>query len=125
MKKTIFSEIYRTVLKTNNIDNLSNIKAPFLNGLIYKSVIHGFTSASIKDMKQQPPCSFGADITRAHRCSTICQKSDTIKGANLVIANARRPVPKRARCDVRLKYTGGQVSLVNAIMKAIDGNLWT
>ena len=56
----------------------------------------------------------------------MARKAIRLKGANLVIANARNvQFQSQARCDVRLRYAlGSQVALVNAIIKAIiDGNL--
>lgn len=124
----LFQKFCRTVLKTNNIDNLSNIKSPFLNGLIHKSVIHGYASASIKDIETATTLFFfGADITEAHPVlGNMARKAIRLKGANLVIANARNvQFQSQARSDVRLRYAlGSQVALVNAIMKAIiEGNL--
>ena len=40
----LFQKFCRTVLGTNNIDNLSNIKSPSLNQLIKESVKHGIAT---------------------------------------------------------------------------------
>ncbi|MCP5007303.1 MAG: molybdopterin-dependent oxidoreductase, partial [Planctomycetes bacterium] len=37
----VFQKFCRSVLETNNIDNVSNIKSPSLNTLIHKSIVHG------------------------------------------------------------------------------------
>ena len=47
----LFQKFCRTVLGTNNIDNMANIKSPALNGLMYEAVINGMTSASLKEIE--------------------------------------------------------------------------
>ncbi|HHT9123218.1 MAG TPA: molybdopterin-dependent oxidoreductase [Candidatus Wunengus sp. YC63] len=119
----LFQKFCRSVLGTNNIDNMANIKSPALNGLIYESVIHGMTSASLKEIEHANTLFFiGADMTEAHPVAgNMARKAIRLNNANLVIANERGvQFNSIARNDIRLKYAlGSQVILINALIKVI------
>lgn len=119
----LFQKFCRSILGTNNIDNLANIKSPALNRLIFDSVAHGITSASLKEIGNANTLFFfGADITEAHPVvGNMARKAIRMNGANLIVAHARGILfNSAAKHDIRLKYTlGSQVALVHAIMKVI------
>lgn len=119
----LFQKFCRSVLGTNTIDNIANIKSPALNGLIYESVIHGMTSASLKEIEHANTLFFiGADMTEAHPVAgSMARKAIRLNNANLIIANERGvQFNSIARNDIRLKYAlGSQIILINALIKVI------
>ncbi len=119
----LFHKFCRSVLGTNNIDNMANIKSPALNGLIYESVIHGMTSASLKDIEHANTLFFiGADMTEAHPVAgSMARKAIRLNNANLIIANERGvQFNSIARNGIRLQYAlGSQIILINALIKVI------
>ncbi|MBM2834178.1 MAG: formate dehydrogenase, alpha subunit [Candidatus Brocadiaceae bacterium] len=121
----LFQKFCRSVLGTNNIDNMANIKSPALNGLIYESVIHGMTSASLKEIEHANTLFFiGADMTEAHPVAgSMARKAIRLNNANLIIANERGvQFNSIAKNDLRLKYAlGSQIILINALIKVIMG----
>ncbi|MEK6635950.1 MAG: molybdopterin-dependent oxidoreductase [Planctomycetota bacterium] len=124
----LFQKFCRSVLGTNNIDNLANIKSPFLNGLIYESIINGIASTSLKDIENANTIFFiGADVTEAHPVvGSMARKAIRLNNANLIVANVRNILfNSTAKTNIRLRYTlGSQFTLINALIKAIiDENL--
>lgn len=124
----LFQKFCRSVLGTNTIDNVSHIKSPYLNGLIYKSVVNGIASASLKEIEHADTLFFfGADITEAHPVvGSMARKAIRTNDANLIIANIRNvSFNSTAKNDIRLHYAlGSQQVLINALIKVIlDDNL--
>lgn len=124
----LFQKFCRSVLGTNTIDNVSHIKSPYLNGLIYKSVVNGIASASLKEIEHADTLFFfGADITEAHPVvGSMARKAIRTNDANLIIANIRNvSFNSGAKNDIRLHYAlGSQQVLINALIKVIlDDNL--
>lgn len=120
----VFQKFCRHVLETNNIDNLSNMKAPLLNALIHKSIVHGFTSTtSLKEMEKADTLFFvGADVSEAHPViGTLARKAIRLNKAGLIIANMRKiRYDSIAQNDIRLQYgLGTQTILINALIKEI------
>ena len=52
----LFQKFCRTVLGTNNIDNISNIKSPSLNRLVNESVEYEIAAASVEEIERQTHC---------------------------------------------------------------------
>ena len=124
----LFQKFCRSVLGTNHIDNLSNIKSPYLNRLMYQSVVNGIASASLKEIENANTLFFfGADVTEAHPVAgSMARKAIRMNNANLIVANIRNvQFNSVAKNDIRLQYTlGSQAIFMNALMKiVIDENL--
>ncbi|MDR4508998.1 MAG: molybdopterin-dependent oxidoreductase [Candidatus Brocadiaceae bacterium] len=123
----LFQKFCRSVLKTNHIDNLANMRSPFLNGLIYESVMNGTTTTSLKDLQNANLFFFfGADISEAHPViGGMVRKAIRMNNANLIIANARNIIfHNTAKNDLRLRYTlGSQTVLINALLKVIKDKI--
>ena len=119
----VFQKFCRTVLKTNNIDNLANMKSPSLNSLIYKSITHGITSTSLKEIENADTLFFiGADVTEAHPViGNMARKAARVNNADIIVANVREVVfNSAAKNDIRLTYAlGSQTALVNALIRVI------
>ncbi|MFN3532191.1 MAG: molybdopterin-dependent oxidoreductase [Candidatus Brocadia sp.] len=124
----LFQKFCRSVLGTNHIDNLSNLKSPYLNGLIYKSVVNGIAATSLKEIEKAKTLFFlGVDMAEAHPVAgCMARKAIRLNNANLIIANVRNVLfNSTAKNDIRLNYTlGSQAILINALTKVIiDENL--
>lgn len=124
----LFQKFCRSVLGTNHIDNLSNIKSPYLNRLIYKSVVNGIAATSVKEIEKANTLFFlGVDMAEAHPVAgCMARKAIRLNNANLIVANIRNvQFNSAAKNDIRIKYTfGSQTILINAFIKVIiDENL--
>ncbi len=124
----LFQKFCRSVLGTNHIDNISNMKSPYLNRLVYKAAVNGIASMSLKEIEKANTLFFlGVDMTEAHPVAgSMARKAIRMNNANLIIANVRNVLfNSAAKNDIRLQYAlGSQVVLINALMKVImDENL--
>ncbi len=119
----LFQKFCRSVLGTNNIDNLANIKSPSLNTLIYQAAATGLVAGSLKDVENANTVFFiGADVTEAHPVvGSMARKAVRLNNASLIIAHARNVVfNSTAKTDIRLRYTpASQVVFINAVIKVI------
>ncbi|MBE7545894.1 putative molybdopterin oxidoreductase, molybdopterin-containing subunit [Candidatus Kuenenia stuttgartiensis] len=119
----LFQKFCRTVLRTNCIDNIANMRAPFLNSVLYKSVESGFAAAPLKEIENAGTLFFfGVDITEALPViGCMARKAIKLNNANVVIANPRTIIFKNtAPNEARLNYSlGSQHILLNAIIKVI------
>ncbi len=119
----LFQKFCRTVLGTNNIDNISNMKSPSLNRLINNAVAYGMASTSLEGIENADTVFFvGADISEAHPVvGSMVRKAITLNKTKVIIANVRNV---GFGCDtknlLRLKYKmGTQTALINAMIKNI------
>lgn len=119
----IFQKFCRTVLKTNNIDNISNMKSPLLNRLIKDAVSYGIAATTLEDIENADTIFFvGADVTQAHPVlGSMARKAIRQKKSKIIIANVRNvEFNSTARDDIRLTYKlGTQSILINALIKNI------
>lgn len=119
----LFQKFCRSVLGTNNIDNIANIKSPSLNRLICDSIENGFAAASLKEIENANTVFFiGTDVTEAHPVvGSMTRKAIRLNKSGLIIANERKVVfNSAAKNDVRLNYNlGTQIELINALIKVI------
>lgn len=119
----LFQKFCRSVLGTNAINNVANIKSPYLNRLIYQAVVHGMTTLPLKELDRADTLFFfGADVTEAHPVAgSMARKAIRLNSANLIIANVRNVrFNSVARNDIRLSYAlGSQAVLINALMKVM------
>ncbi|MGR3293833.1 MAG: NADH-quinone oxidoreductase subunit NuoG, partial [Candidatus Scalindua sp.] len=119
----LFQKFCRTVLGTNNIDNISNMKSPSLNRLINNSVAYGMASTSLEGIENADTVFFvGADVSEAHPVvGSMVRKAIRVNKTKVIIANVRNV---EFGCDaknlLRLNYKlGTQTVLINAMMKVI------
>ncbi len=119
----LFQKFCRSVLGTNNIDNIANMKSPLLNSFISKSVMSGITSTSLEEIEDANTIFFiGVDVTEAHPVvGNMARKAIRLNKADLIIANVRNiSFNSIAKNDIRLNYNlGTQTALINALIKVI------
>ena len=119
----LFQRFFRTVIGTNNIDNPSNIKAPYLNKLLIESVSNGICGNTLEDVYDADMIMlFGVDIVEELPVAgNIIRKAIKKNNASLVIANIRNVDFKSvAQNDYRVKYTfGSESAFINALIKVM------
>ena len=115
----LFQKFCRTVLGTNNIDNISNIKSPSLNRLIDESVQYGIAAASVEEIEKADTLFFvGADVAEAHPViGSMTRKAILANNAKLIVANARNiEFNNSAKKEIRMQYSiGTQTQLINTL----------
>ena len=119
----LFQKFCRTVLGTNNIDNISNMKSPSLNRLINNAVVYGMASTSLEGIENTDTVFFvGADVSEAHPVlGSMVRKAIRLNKAKVIIANTRNV---EFGCEtknlLRLNYKQGtQTALINAMTRVI------
>lgn len=124
----LFQKFFRVVLGSNTIDNMANIRAPFLNELIYESISSGVCSNSLEKIQEADLVFlFGTDIIEEYPVAgNMARKAIKENGASLIIANVRNVDFKSvAQTDLRINYNySAEHAFLNALMKLmIDENL--
>ncbi|MHC4453801.1 MAG: molybdopterin-dependent oxidoreductase, partial [Planctomycetota bacterium] len=124
----LFQKFCRTVLGTNNIDNISNMKSPSLNRLINDAITYGLAATTLKEIENADTIFFiGADVTEAHPVlGSMARKAIRQNKSKLIIANARNvEFNSVAKDDIRLNYKlGTQTILINTLIKImVDSKL--
>ncbi|MFQ5964617.1 MAG: molybdopterin-dependent oxidoreductase [Candidatus Scalinduaceae bacterium] len=119
----VFQKFCRSVLGTNNIDNMANLKSPSLNRLIQYSIKNGIATTSLEEIENADTLFFvGADVTEAHPViGNMARKAIRLNKSKLIIANVRNvEFNSIAKKDVRLNYAiGSQTALINSLIKVI------
>jgi formate dehydrogenase alpha subunit len=124
----LFQKFCRTVLGTNNIDNISNIKSPSLNRLVNESVEYEIAAASVVEIEKADTLFFvGADVAEAHPViGSMARKVIRANNTKLIIANARNiEFNSIAKKDIRMQYSiGTQTQLINTLsILIVEGKL--
>lgn len=124
----LFQKFFRGVLGSNNIDNISNIRAPYLNKYLLEAVSFDICSSSLEEVKDADLVFLlGTDVVEEYPVAgNMIRKAVRKNGASLIIANVRNIDFKGiAQTDLRLRYRyGREVSLINGILKLmIDENI--
>ncbi len=119
----LFQKFCRTVLGTNNIDNIANMKSPSLNRLINNAVVYGMASTSLEGIENADTVFFvGADVSEAHPVlGSMVRKAIRLNKAKVIIANTRNV---EFGCEtknlLRLNYKlGTQTVLINGMINII------
>jgi formate dehydrogenase alpha subunit len=119
----LFQKFCRTILRTNNIDNISNMKSPSLNRLIIDAISYKLVARTLEEIENADTIFFvGADVTEAHPVlGSMARKAIRQNKSKLIIANARNvEFNSVAKDDIRLNYKlGTQTILINALIKII------
>lgn len=124
----LFQKFFRAVIGSGNVDNIANIRAPYLNRLIMDSIAGGICSDTLDNVEDADMIfMIGVDITEELPVAgNIARKAIKKNGASLVVANVRNVEFRSvALNDCRLRYADGTESaMINALIKImIDDNL--
>jgi formate dehydrogenase (NADP+) alpha subunit len=124
----LFQKMFRGLMGSNNVSNLSNLRAPYLNAFMLNCFENGIASEPITKLQEADVALiFNSDLPSEYpvggnsiRFGTIFSETD------LLIANPRKVVfDSKAKIDVRMTYKHGSdltvASRLSRIM--IDNNL--
>lgn len=124
----LFQKLFRSLLGSNHVTNLANLRAPYLNSFMLNCFENGITSQPITKLQEADVALiFNSDLPSEYpvggnsiRFGTIFSETD------LLIANPRKVVfDSKAKIDVRMTYKHGSdltvASRLSRIM--IDNNL--
>lgn len=125
----LFQKFFRGVLGSNNIDNISNIRANYLNKYLLEAISFDICSVSLEEIKEADMVFLlGTDVVEEYPVAgNMSRKAIRKNGASLIIANVRNIDFKSvAQTDLRLRYRyGREVALINGLLKImIDENIW-
>lgn len=122
----LFQKFFRTVVGSNNIDNMANIRAPYLNELILESVANGICCESLENVVDADMILlFGTDITEELPVAgNLVRKAIKKNNASLVIANTRNVGFKSiAKSEHKVRYNfGAETAFINALLKVMISN---
>lgn len=124
----LFQKFFRAVLGTNNIDNIANIRAPYLNRILLESVDNGVCSNGLEGVEDADMVFLmGIDIIEELPVAgNIIRKAIRKNDASLIIANVRNVDFKSvAQKDYRIRYKyGAETAFINGLIKVmIDEHL--
>jgi len=124
----LFQKLFRSLLGSNQVTNLANARAPYLNSFMLNCYENGIVSQPITKLQEADVALvFNSDLPSEYpvggnsiRFGTVFSETD------LLIANPRKVVfDSRAKIDVRMTYKHGSdlavASRISRIM--IDNNL--
>ena len=124
----LFQKFFRAVIGTNNIDNMANMHAPYLNNLILEACDNDIISESYDDISNSDLIFIiGSDVKdELPVAGNIIRKAIKKNKSSLIIANSRRVEFRSvATKDKRIVYSyGREIDLINAVVKyLLDENL--
>ncbi len=119
----LFQKFVRVVLGSNYVDNMANIRAPYLNNAILDSIANGLSSESLESVVDADMVLlFGCDIVDEFPVGgNLVRKAIKKNNASLIIANSRNIKFKSvAKYECNLNYNfGAELSLITALLKVM------
>ena len=103
----LLQKLYRNILGSNQLNNLANIRAPYLNQFMLDCFDNGISSQSITKLQEADVVLvFNSDLPSEYPVGGNSVRFGTIfNNTNILIANPRRVVfESEAKVDVRLIY---------------------
>ena len=122
----LLQKLYRDVLGSNQVNNLANIRAPYLNRFMLDCFDNGIQSQPITKLQEADVVLvFNSDLPSEYPVGGNSVRFGTIfNNTDILIANPRRVVfESEAKVDVRLTYKhGSDLAVVSYITKIIIDN---
>jgi len=106
----LLQKLYRNILGSNQLNNLANIRAPYLNQFMLNCFDNGIASQPITKLQEADVVLvFNSDLPSEYPVGGNSVRFGTIfNNTNVLIANPRRVVfESEAKVDVRLTYKHG------------------
>jgi len=124
----LLQKLYRNILGSNQLNNLANIRAPYLNQFMLNCFDNGIASQPITKLQEADVVLvFNSDLPSEYPVGGNSVRFGTIfNNTNLLIANPRRVVfESEAKVDVRLTYKhGADLAVASRLTRIIiDNNL--
>jgi len=124
----LLQKLYRNILGSNQLNNLANIRAPYLNQFMLNCFDNGIASQPITKLQEADVVLvFNSDLPSEYPVGGNSVRFGTIfNNTNILIANPRRVVfESEAKVDVRLTYKhGADLAVASRLTRIIiDNNL--
>jgi formate dehydrogenase alpha subunit len=124
----LFQKLFRSLLGSNQITNLTNIRAPYLNQFMLNCFENGITSKPITKLQEADVVLvFNSDLPSEYPVGGNSIRFGTIfNNTDLLIANPRKVVfESNAKVDVRMIYKhGSDLAVASRLSRIIiDNNL--
>jgi len=122
----LLQKLYRDVLGSNQVNNLANIRAPYLNRFMLDCFDNSIQSKPITKLQEADVVLvFNSDLPSEYPVGGNSVRFGTIfNNTDILIANPRRVVfESEAKVDVRLTYKhGSDLAVVSCLTKIIIDN---
>ena len=122
----LLQKLFRDVLGSNQVNNLANIRAPYLNRFMLDCFDNGITSQPITKLQEADVVLvFNSDLPSEYPVGGNSVRFGTIfNNTDILIANPRRVVfESEAKVDVRLTYKhGSDLAVASRLSKIIIDN---
>lgn len=122
----LLQKLFRDVLGSNQVNNLANIRAPYLNRFMLDCFDNGITSQPITKLQEADVVLvFNSDLPSEYPVGgNSVRFGTTFHNTDILIANPRRVVfESEAKVDVRLTYKhGSDVAVASRLAKIIIDN---
>jgi len=124
----LLQKLYRNILGSNQLNNLANLRAPYLNQFMLNCFDNGIASQPITKLQEADVVLvFNSDLPSEYPVGGNSVRFGTIfNNTNILIANPRRVVfESEAKVDVRLTYKhGADLAVASRLTRIIiDNNL--
>ena len=106
----LFQKLFRSLLGSNHVTNLANLRAPYLNSFMLNCFENGITSQPITKLQEADVVLvFNSDLPSEYPVGGNSIRFGTIfSDTDLLIANPRKVVfDSKAKVDVRMTYKHG------------------
>ncbi|MCH2417012.1 MAG: molybdopterin-dependent oxidoreductase, partial [Acidimicrobiales bacterium] len=122
----LLQKLYRNILGSNQLNNLANIRAPYLNQFMLDCFDNGISSQSITKLQEADVVLvFNSDLPSEYPVGGNSVRFGTIfNNTDILIANPRRVVfESEAKVDVRLTYKhGADLAVASRLTRIIIDN---
>ena len=119
----LFQKLFRGIYGSNQITNLTHMRAPYLNQFMIRCFENGINSKPVTEMdKSDVIFVFNSDLPSEYPVGgNSARKAAIFTGTDIIVANPRKVILKNeANIDIRLNYTlGSDATVVNRISRIL------
>ena len=117
----LFQKLFRSIFGSNQITNLANIRAPYVNQFMIQCFENGINSKPVTELdKSDVVFIFNSDLPSEYPVGgNSARKGAIFTGTDIIIANPRNVVFKNeSNVDIRLNYSlGSDAAVANRISR--------
>ena len=122
----LLQKLFRDILGSNQVNNLANLRAPYLNRFMLDCFDNGIPSQPITKLQEADVVLiFNSDLPSEYPVGGNSVRFGTVfNNTDILIANPRRVVfESEAKVDVRLTYNhGSDLAVISSLTKIIIDN---
>ena len=119
----LFQKLFRGLYGSNQITNLANMRAPYVNRFMVRCFENGINSKPVTEMEKSDVIFvFNSDLPSEYPVGgNSARKGAIFTGTDIIIANPRKVILKNeANIDIRLNFTlGSDSAVVNRISRIL------